>query len=267
MRKAIKYVYYEHRKNLEMILKLAVTNMTKQTIRTTLGVWWVYVHDILYFTVYVIFRILMAGNGQVENMHSVVYLMTGLVPWFFMNEVLNTGSNAIKMNKGIIQSIKFPISIFPTIEVLAIFFKRIFTFIMIFVVDIYYGYIGQFNLILFIYYVLCMFILMWAINLVTSAFVAISGDFNQVYIAITRVLMFSLPIIWSFENIASYKMFNWGLRLNPMVYVINGFRNAFVLGQAPDLIYTVYFWLCILIVTSCGCLIQYKLRKYYADFM
>lgn len=267
MREAIDYVYNEHKKNLNMIWKLAVTNMTKQTIRTTLGVWWVYIHDILYFSVYVAFRILMAGSGKIENMHSVVYLMTGLVPWFFMNEVLNTGSNAIKSNKGIIQSIKFPISIFPTIEVLAIFFKRIFTFALVFIVDFYYGYLGQFNLILFIYYVLCMLILMWAINLITSAFVAISGDFNQVYLAITRIMMFSLPIIWSFENIIQYKVCTIGLRINPMVYVINGFRNAFVLGGVPDLMYTIYFWLCIVILSSCGCLIQYKLRKYYADFM
>lgn len=267
MKEAINYVYNEHKKNIEMIWKLAITNMTKQTIRTTLGVWWVYIHDILYFTVYVAFRMVMAGNGQIENMHSVVYLMTGLVPWFFMNEVLNTGSNAIKMNAGIIQSIKFPISIFPTIEVLAIFLKRIFTFVLVFIVDIYYGYIGRFNLVLFIYYTICMLILMWAINLVTSAFVAISEDFNQVYVAITRVMMFSLPIIWSFENIIQHKIVTTVIRINPMVYVINGYRNAFVLGQAPDLVYTIYFWLSIIAISSFGSLVQYKLRRYYADFM
>lgn len=267
MRDAISYVYNEHKNNLDMIIKLAITNMSKQTIRTTLGVWWVYIHDILYFSVFILFRILMAGNGHIEGMHSVVYLITGLVPWFFMNEVLNTGSNAIKVNKGIIQSIKFPTSVLPTIEVLAIFFKRIFTFILVFVVEIYYGYIGEFNLILFVYYVICMFILMWAINLSICALVAVSGDFNQIYLAITRVLMFSLPIIWSFENIMDYKVLSILLRFNPMVYIIHGFRNAFVLGQAPDCLYTIYFWLCTAILTSCGCLVQYKLRKYYADFV
>lgn len=267
MIKAIKYVFDEHKKNIDTIIKLAVVNMSKQTIRTTLGVWWVYIHDILYFSVFILFRILMAGNGYVEGMHSVVYLITGLIPWFFMNEVLNSGTNAIKGNKGIIQSIKFPTSILPTIEVLAIFFKRVFTFILVFVVIFYYGYIRQFNLFLFIYYLICMLILMWAINLSICALVAVSGDFNQIYLAFTRVLMFSLPIIWSFQNIIQYKVLTILLRLNPMVYVINGFRNAFVLGKEPNSIYTLYFWTCILMLIGCGSLVQYKLRKYYADFM
>lgn len=267
MIEAIKEVYQEHTEYKRMILKLAIDNMSRQTIRTTLGVWWVYIHDILYFTVFILFRILMAGNGFVEGMHSVVYLITGLVPWFFMSEVLNTGSNAIKSNKGIIHSIKFPVSVLPTIDVLAIFFKRISTFVLVFVVVIYYGYISQFNLILFIYYILCMFILMWVINILVSALVAVSGDFNQIYLAINRVLMFSLPIIWSFQNIQEYKKLDIILRINPMVYVINGFRNAFVLGKAPSLTYTIYFWICIIILFSCGSLVQHRLRKYYADFV
>ena len=145
MFESVRFVAREHIDNKALIFKLAKNNMSKQTIRTTLGVWWVYIHDILYFSVMILFRVLMAGNGKIEGMNAVVYLMIGLIPWFFMNEVLGIGSNAIKVNKAIIQSIKFPISIIPTIEVTAIFLKRILTFLMIFFVVFYYGYIKNFN--------------------------------------------------------------------------------------------------------------------------
>lgn len=264
---AIKYIVSEHKTNKDMILKLSLINIGKQTIRTTLGPLWVYIHDILYFSVFILFRILLAGNGNIEGMNNLVYLITGLVPWFFMSEVLNLGANAIKNNSGIIKSIKFPVSIIPTIEVLAIFLKRILTFILIFIVIIYYGYISKFNIILFIYYILCMFILMWSINFLICPFVAISADFNQVYLAINRVLMYSLPVIWSFENIVEYKWLTVLLRINPMVYVINGFRNAFFLGGMPDIMYTFYFFGCVLFLFCTGSLVQYRLRKYYSDFM
>lgn len=267
MLEAVKFVFNEHYRNKRLILKLAKNNMSKQTIRTALGVWWVYIHDILYFSVMILFRILMAGNGKIDGMNAVVYLMLGLIPWFFMNEVLSIGSNAIKINKTIIQSIRFPISIIPTVEVLAIFFKRIFTFLLIFAVVLYYGYIDRFNPLLFIYYVFCMLILMWAINFLICAFVAVSSDFQQLYMCVVKVMMFSLPIIWSFKNIVEYPILYYGLRINPMVYVINGFRNAFFSGLMPSLYYSLYFWGVVLLLFLIGSFVQFKLRKYYSDFM
>ncbi len=267
MFESVRFVAREHIDNKALIFKLAKNNMSKQTIRTTLGVWWVYIHDILYFSVMILFRVLMAGNGKIEGMNAVVYLMIGLIPWFFMNEVLGIGSNAIKVNKAIIQSIKFPISIIPTIEVTAIFLKRILTFLMIFFVVFYYGYIKNFNPFLFVYYVICMFLLMWAINFIICAFTAVSSDFQQLYMCVVRVMMFSLPIIWSFANIEEYKTLSLILRINPMAYVIEGFRRAFVTGGWPDITYTIYFWVVFVLLSLMGCFVQYRLRRYYADFM
>jgi teichoic acid transport system permease protein len=267
MLEAIKYILKEHINNRKMILKLAIISMGKQTIRTTFGFLWVYIHDILYFSAYILFRILVAGNEKVEGMNNVVYLITGLIPWFFMSEVLNLGSHAIKSNKGIINSIKFPISVISTIEVLSIFFKRILTFALILIVIIFYRYMGQFNILLFLYYLICMLILMWAINFLVSPFVAISADFTQVYLAINRVLMYLLPIIWSFEKISKYYYLSIILKINPMGYVISGFRDAFVLNNLPDMIYTLYFWICVCILICIGSFVQHSLRKYYSDFI
>ncbi|MTI65566.1 MAG: hypothetical protein FH753_03095 [Firmicutes bacterium] len=267
MFKAVKYVMKEHKSNFKNIIKLSIAHINNETIRTSLGFWWLIIHDLIYFIVFTFFRTLMSGDSQIDGMHRVIYLLTGLIPWFFMSEVLNKGSNSILKSKGIVNSIKFPITTLPTIEVISIFIKRSFTFIIVFFVCVFFGYVSNFSIILFVYYFVAMFMLMFSLNLIISALIAISSDFTQLYRSITRVLMFSLPILWSFEMAKGYRFISILLKMNPMVYIILGFRSAFIYGHLPNLNYSIYFWAFVIIVFNLGCYVQYKLRKYYSDFM
>lgn len=264
--KSMRYILTEHKQNIFLLIKMAFMNMDKQTVRSSLGMFWTYFHDIIYILVFVAFRLLMAGNGSVMGMNSTVYMMTGMIPWFFINDVLSQGSTAIRSNRGIVQSIRFPVPILPTIEVLSIFLKRIFSFAMLFAVVTAFGYIRYFNLLLFMYYIICAVALSIAMNLVVSAFVAVSDDFRQLYDALLRVLIYTMPILWDFSHVQSLAV-NILLRINPMVYVVKGFRDAFVLGPTQDAGYTAYFWICVLVIFLAGSYVQDRLKKYYADFV
>lgn len=266
MLKALKYVWQEHKENRKLILLMAKEEMKKAKVRTSIGIAWDYIHDLIYFFVYTLFRIVMSGNGKVDGMESVLYVLTGLIPWFFMNEVLVAGTMAVKKNKGIIRSIKFPITIIPTIDVVSIFLKRTFTLVVLYAVSACFGHLLDLNIFLLLYYMVSMFAFMLGFNLLISAFVAISEDFHQIFLALVRILFFFIPVLWSFENIP-FQSLEVILRLNPIVYIIEGFRDAFVLGSMPSLYATLYFWAVTLIVSALGCFVQYRLRKYYADIM
>lgn len=266
MIECISYIIREHKVNFKLMIKMAFMNTEKQTVRSSFGLWWTYFHDIIYILVFVMFKLLISGNGNVMGMNSIVYLITGMIPWFFLNDVLNQGSMAIRNNKGIVQSIKFSVPILSTVEVISIFIKRIFSYAMIFVVVIVFGYIRYFNLGLFVYYIVCSLALAIAMNLVLSAFIAISDDFRQLYSAFVRVLIYTMPILWDFTKVNSVFV-NILLRINPMVYVVKGFRDAFVLGATQDILYSLYFWGCVVVLFVLGSFVQLKLKKYYADFV
>lgn len=266
MIKSMRYILQEHRKNIRLLIKMAFMNMDKQTVRSSMGMFWTYFHDIIYILVFVAFRMLMAGNGKVMGMNSTVYMITGMIPWFFINDVLSMGSMAIRNNRGIVQSIRFPVPVLPTIEVLSIFLKRMFSFGMLFGVVTVFGYIRYFHMLLFLYYIVCAMALSVAMNLVISAFVAVSDDFRQLYDALLRVLIYTMPILWDFSHVQSVGI-NILLRINPMVYVVKGFRDAFVLGPTQDAVYTVYFWVCVFVIFLAGAYVQDRLKKYYADFV
>ncbi len=268
MIKAAKLLISEHINNLKRIIAIGSAHSKKQTKQTSLGLGWIFISDIIYFCAYVMFRWMISGSKEVEGMHFIVYLITGKIAWNFMSDVLNRGSLAIKRNSSIIKSISFPISIIPTYEVVAIFVKRISTLIIPVVIILIFGDITKINILLFIYYFICMFILMVVINQITSALVAVSEDFNQLYSALTRILFFTLPILWDFERIAKVSTILVRLvKVNPMVYIIIGFRNAFVLNNPPALNYTIYFWSIIIVLFFTGAYLQYRLRSHYVDFI
>lgn len=266
MFRAISFIINEHKTNYKQIIKMALINTEKQTVRSSLGILWTYFHDIVYILVFIMFRLLISGYGKIDGMNSIVYLLTGLIPWFFISDMLNQGSRAILSNKGIVQSIRFPITILPTIEVLSIVFRSFFTFFILLIALTAFGYLKFFDVILFFYYFAALVYLMVSMNLLLSAFVAVSEDFHQFYLAVVRVIIYSLPIMWSFDKVDNV-IVHVLLRVNPMVYIIRGFRNVFIQGMTQNIRYTAYFWTSITVIFAFGCYAQYKLHRHYADFV
>ncbi len=267
MIKAIVYVIKEHSNNIKRIAIMSFEHTKKQTIRTSLGFWWTVIRDIVYIFCLVGFRYLISGNKEVEGMHFVVYLILGLIPWFFMNEVINGAVNAYQMNSPIVKGIPFPITTLSTIEVTAIFLRRSFTILFCFIVLAIFEDLSHINYLLLLFYFIVMYVLMVAYNFVFSAFVAISKDFSQLYSTITRVLMFFLPILWSFERVQDNAIISNALKLLPFSYIITGFRQAFMASSPPTLLHNIFFWSVFIALFIGGCRIQYKFRKHYADFM
>lgn len=264
---AIKYIINEHIINKKRILLLSVSHAKKQTEGTTLGIGWTFIRDLAYFATLVIFRYLLAGNAQVDGMHLMVYLITGLVPWYFINEVMHAGVNAIITNKVLVMGMQFPVVVLPTIEACAIFIKRLFNILILFIIVAIFGDLTKFNFGLFLYYYTAMFLLMFAYNLFVSAVITLSKDFTNFYLTFLRAVFFLTPILWSFSKIKDHPMIISLLKLNPLAYIILGFRDVFVYGKAPALHYSLYFWAVFLILFILGCIFQFKLRKYYADYM
>ena len=251
-----------------MIWRLGIEHARKQTRRSTLGLGWIFFKDIIYFATYTLFRYFMSGSRDVMGMNFVVYLITGIVAWQFLHEVITSGANALKRNKSVIKAIDFPITIIPTFEVLAIFLKRLPTFLLPFpVLYLMQGNFHGFNILLLFYYAFAMVFFSVAWTQIFSPFVALSDDFNQFYVALVRMAFFSVPVIWSFETIARGSTLGRIIRSNPMVYIIEGFRASYSTGDLPTARYTAYFWLACLLMLALGGLIQTRLYKFYSDFI
>ncbi len=258
----------EHIKGVHLIKKLTVNYWKLEARGTVFGPLWIFVKDVIFFVAYsAFFWLITGGNTIVDGMNRLSYLASGLIAWFFMAEALKHGSGCIRRNKILFTKMKFPITIIPTFEVLTIYLKRAPSMLIAFVIVGMFDGLSNFNILLFIYYNIAMLISMHAAVIFFSGFIALSADFKEFYAAIMRIMFYFIPLLWPLSILADYGILGKLALLNPLVYVIEGFRDAFVHSQMPNLPYTIYFWSLTLIVYLLGFKIQNVLRKYYSDYM
>ncbi len=271
MIQGVKYVIKEHIDNSSKIMALSIASTRKHFVGTSLGIFWSLWKDVVYLSTYYFFVTFVYGAiSDIEGAPRMVYLFSGLLPWFFMMECLSLGAQSLIRNKTIFTKIKFPISIIGTYETLSIFYRRSLTYLFGFLIFAIYGYLQNLNVFAFIYYNFAMILLMMAFIQLISGVIAISKDIGELYNSIVRILVFFHPILWAFnrfEGVAYGEILAKIVMLNPMVYIILGFRQSLGITHYVTLNYHIYFWVLLLVMFILGANMQYNLRKYYADFI
>ncbi|WOO86627.1 hypothetical protein RZE82_05800 [Mollicutes bacterium LVI A0039] len=278
----IRYGLNEVFTRVPMIMKLSYTNFLLETKNTTLGSYWHIVRDIIFFITYISFMIFMRGNGDIDGIPVILFLVSGLVPWYYISDVMNGSVNCIRNSNGIISKVKFPVTIIPFYSAIGAFYKRALTYIILAVIVIYFFATNQldtFKPLTFLYFNAAMLIYMVSFALVFSSLISVSKDFTELYRAIQRVQMYFLPVFWDFTMIGKKLSFSTPLydtighgilvllKLNPVAYILNGFRASFGGVNHTSPAYTLCFWIIVIVMYTIGFSLQYRLRKIYADVL
>ena len=64
--------------------------------------------------------------GTVSNYPFVLYLVSGIVPWFFFQDALNGGTNALLEYNYLVKKVVFKISILPIVKIISALFVHAF---------------------------------------------------------------------------------------------------------------------------------------------
>ncbi len=112
-----------------------------------------------------------------------------------------------------------------------------------------------------------MFVLIYAITILTSSLAVIVRDVQNLLQAFMRIIFFLLPIVWNVESLPD--SLATLLKLNPFYYIIEGFRHTLVGGEwfFEDITYTIYFWLLTMIILLIGSTIHLKFRNKFVDYL
>ena len=139
--------------NRTLIGNLAKNDFKTRFAGSYLGVIWAFVQPIVTVVVYWFVFTVGLRQGRPSGHPFVLWLMAGLVPWFFFSEALNGGTNALIEYNYLVKKVVFNIDILPLVKVLsAIFVHVIFTAFTI-VLCWCNGYIPSVYLLQIIYYI------------------------------------------------------------------------------------------------------------------
>ena len=258
--------------NRELIWKLARNDFKKRYAGSTMGRVWAFVQPIVTVGMYYcIFGIIFPARAQLVasgvKAPYVVWLTAGLIPWFYFSEAIGGGTSALIEYNYLVKKVVFKISILPIIKVIAATFIHAFFVLLLLVLYFVFRFEPSIYLIQLIYYSFCMFFLCLAISYSTCAIVVFFKDLSQIIGILLQVGMWATPIMWEIGVIPEkYRII---FKLNPVFYIINGYRSALFEKQwfFEDFYSTMFFWITAAIIFGIGALIFKRLKPHFADVL
>ncbi len=260
---------WEAWKSRQLIFNLAKDDFKLRFAGSGLGVIWGFVQP--FVTILLYWFVFQVGfrNGSVDNgMPYVLWLIAGIVPWFFFNEAWTGATNCLYEYSFLVKKVVFKIEILPFVKILSALFVHVFFIDLIFILFASYGYYVSIYNIQIIYYLICELLLIYALTLITSSLVIFIKDLIQIINILTQIFFWTIPIVWNPSGIHNQVLLNI-LKLNPIYYLVEGYRDSMVnhVGFWEKPLYTVYFWVVVTILFGIGIWIYKKLNRHFADLL
>lgn len=253
--------------NRQLIFKLAANDFKTKYAGSYLGIFWAFVQPVV--TVLVYWFVFSVGfrSGRVSDVPFVVYLVSGLVPWFYIQDLMNSGTNALIEYSYLVKKVVFKISVLPMVKAISALFVHAFFVLLTIVICALYRIWPSAYTLQVVYYFLCMFVFGLGITYGTCAIVIFFRDLSQIINIILQIGVWTIPIMWNLDMIPAKYQFIF--KINPMFYVINGYRQS-VYGHVwfwQDLKLTIYFWAVTGILFVIGSVIFKRLKIHFADVL
>jgi len=253
--------------NRKLLLELTKNDFKQKYIGNFLGIFWAFIQPTV--TVLIFWFVFQVGfkSQPVDNFPFILWLISGIFPWFYFAEALQNGTNSIMANSFLVKKVVFRVSLLPIIPLLAAVTIHLFFILVMFTMFMYYGYMPEIYWLQVIYYLFASSVFLLGLSWLTSSIVVFFKDMGQ-FISMTIQFGFWLtPIFWNISMVP--EKYQWLIKLNPMYYIIEGYRNSMIYHKWfwEDLHMTLYFWVVTSIIFVIGGLTFRKLRPHFSDVL
>ena len=208
---------------------LAIFELMKQARGAVLGWAWLAVKPIVFIVVFWFALEIGLRAGSADAAHPYfVWLVAGLIPWFYMSDMFSTGSDVLHRYSYLVNKVKFPLSGISTLYSLSTLIVNAVLFVILFVIYAAYGMPWDIYLIQVPILMLLMFVFWDMFSILTSQLSGISKDFGQLMKALSQPLFWLSGILFNM-NVLETSGFGWAANVmlfNPVTFFVTAFRDA-----------------------------------------
>jgi len=253
---------YESR---QLVWSLAKSDFKTRYIGSYYGLVWEVLQPLsLIFLFWFVFEFAL-GIKTVEGFPFVLWFIIGLIPWFFFSDAWSNATNALTQYSFLVKKMVFKVEVLPTVKVISSFLTSIIFHVILLVFLVIYGEGGQLTSLAVLYFLFCSFVLAMGLGFLTSAVVVFFKDMRQLLTIILQFGIYLTPILWSQNDIPDG--WHWFITLNPMAYIVDGYRAAIFGDLSFDPLSTAIFWSMTIFVLIAGSIVFHKLRPHLADVL
>lgn len=252
-----------------ILLQLAKNDFRTRFAGSYLGIVWAFIQPVV--TVFVYWFVFEKGlrSGAVLNVPFVLWLIAGIIPWFFFSDALSAGTNALLEYQYLVKKVVFQISVLPLVKVISNFFVHLAFIVFSVILFMAYGFYPDIYYLQIIYYSICTLVLVLGICYATSALVGFFRDLSQIVGIFLQVGIWMTPIMWNMDTMNIPEILKVFLKANPMYYIVTGYRDAFInkVWFWENMGLTVYFWVVAIIILGGGMIVFKRLKPHFADVL
>ena len=218
------------------LIKLAKADLIKTYSGSALGwAWAVIKPGVMIFVLWFAIGVGLRLGGMMDNEYPfLLWLIAGLIPWFFMDEMLLQGANSLRQYNYLVTKMRFPIATIPTFVGISKTYVHLFLVGLMMLLFLGYGFKPDIYLLQLPVYMMCMvfFFIAWA--QFASILSCISKDFYNLVGAATQALFWLSGILYNVRTMNIPEALRVFLLFNPITFISSGYRNIFI--------YKVWFW-------------------------
>ena len=178
---AVKTVVQENVRNWKRLVRLAQYELKSQNSGTMLGFLWNFLNPVLQIFVYwFVFAIGLNASPPRGGYPYIVWMVVGIIPWFYINAVLMGTSTSIYAYSGVLKRMPFPMSLVPVKTVLANFIGHVWAMLVVFAVILLSGHGISPYVIQLPYFFLCSIAFLTGYGLLVSSITVLFKDFQKI---------------------------------------------------------------------------------------
>ena len=222
---------------IPLLIELTARDFKLKYRRSFLGIVWSMLNPLLIMIVITsMFSILL--KSPPSDMPFAVYYITGSTLFSFLSEATSSSMTSVIMNASLIKKVYIPKYIFALEKCAFSFINMLLSSIAMLMVVGFYVIQGDIcpHITMFLIFIPMFFTFIFTVGvgLILSALAVFFRDIMHIWNVITTIWMYATPIMYPAELLKNHGL-EWVIRLNPMFYFVDDFRNLMINGIIPDM--------------------------------
>ena len=259
----------DHYSYRHQIFKLAIADLRKTYRGAALGWAWAIIKPaVTIFVYWFAFEIGLRAGKSVNGYPFFLWLVAGLIPWFYMSSMLTSGTDSIRKYSYLVTKMKFPVSTIPTFVSISKFLVHIFLVVIMILIFVVMGRIPTIYIAQLPFYMLLNLIFFTIFSLLSGLLASMSKDFANLVKSFVTAIFWLSGIVWNI-NTLSIPWLKSLLMLNPVTFLVEGYRNCLVnhvwFWEQPKRL--MYFGIITLIMLILAVITYRRLRKEIPDVL
>ena len=209
----------------DLLYFLILKDIKARYAQSVIGIGWAIIQPLFFMLVFTVIFGKLAKIDS-EGVPYQIFSFTALVPWTFFSNAMADSANSLSGNMSLITNIYIPRILIPLSATIGKFIDFIISFLILIVLLLFYSYFPDQKIILIFMYIFLMFISAFAFGLILGTMSIQYRDIRYALPFGIQLFMYASPVAYSTNMIP--EKYHIIYALNPMVTVVEGFRNIFL---------------------------------------